>query len=98
MLKRAPLNDFTPDEYLAFEEASETKHEYYDGKIYDMAGGSPDHALVQANLILAIGQRLARPCRIFTSDLRVSAETIDFYTYPDLSIVCGALEYDPRSQ
>lgn len=99
MLKRPPLTDFKPDEYLAFEEASETKHEYFDGKIYDMAGGTPEHALVQANLIAVIHQSLRNsPCRVFSSDLRVSVESIDLYTYPDVSIVCGSLEYDSRSK
>lgn len=99
MLKRMPVNKFTVQEYLAFEDASLTKHEYYDGKVYDMAGGMPDHALIAMNLGIEIGQQLkGSPCRIFSSDLRVGVEAIDFFTYPDLTIVCGELELLPESK
>lgn len=98
MLKRAPLTHFTVQEYLAFEDASETKHEYYDGRIYDMAGSMPEHARIQANLTFRLNQQLENtPCSVFSSDLRVGVEQIDLFTYPDLSIVCGELEFDSRS-
>lgn len=98
MLKRAQVNYFTPEEYLAYEDVSQTKHEYCGGRIYDMAGSSPDHALIQANLTVALGLQLrGSPCRVFASELRISVIDIDLFTYPDLSIVCGALEFDPRS-
>jgi len=31
---------YTYEEYLAFEETSETKHEFYQGELFDMAGTS----------------------------------------------------------
>ena len=54
MLKRMPVTKFTVQEYLAFEDASLTKHEYYDGKVYDMAGRMPEHARIAMNLGAAL--------------------------------------------
>ncbi len=80
-------------EYLAFEEASEEKHEYVNGYVYAMSGGSPDHAGIAASLIVALGNALAgRPRRVFTADLRVRVERTGASTYPDASVVCGKLE------
>ncbi len=99
MLKRLPTTHFTVQEYLAFEDASETKHEYYDGKIYDMAGSMPEHALIQMNLGGELRQQLkTTPCRVYSSELRIGVREIDLYTYPDLTIVCGELEHDPLSE
>ncbi|MDI3286948.1 Uma2 family endonuclease [Polyangium sp. 15x6] len=82
-------------EYLALEEASETKHEYLDGQIYDMSGGTPDHGLLAANVILELGAQLReRPCRVHTSDVRVRVQATDLLTYPDVSVVCGKLLRD----
>jgi Uma2 family endonuclease len=44
------LPAFTPDEYLAFERSSESKHEYLDGLIYAMAGASPEHSTICVNV------------------------------------------------
>ena len=41
---------FTVEEYLAFERASDERHEYLDGVIYAMAGESPDHGRICTNL------------------------------------------------
>jgi hypothetical protein len=46
---------YTVAEYLAFEEGTDAKHEYLDGQIYAMAGGTPEHAA------LASAPRPARP-------------------------------------
>ena len=59
-------------EYLARERASETKHEYVNGEIVAMAGGSPAHAQLAYNLSGALAARLrGGPCRGYSSDLRV---------------------------
>lgn len=99
MLKRAPTLKFTAEQYLALEEHSETKHEFYNGKIYDMAGGTPDHSLLQGNLVTLLNQQLrATPCRVFSSDMRLFIEESGLYTYPDLSVVCGKLQFAPKSK
>ena len=78
------------EEYLALEATSPIKHEYWDGNIYAMAGGSPDHAAL-ATMVSALlfPQLRGGPCRIFGSDLRVRVPQTGLDTYPDISVVCG---------
>jgi Uma2 family endonuclease len=98
MIQRDPVTHFTPDEYLAIEEVSKTKHEYVNGKIYARESGTADHALIQVTITMAVFPYLrGTSCRIFSSDLRVGVEKADMYTYPDLSVVCSGLRYDARS-
>lgn len=86
-------------EYLAQEEASETKHEYLDGQIYDMAGGTPDHALLCLNVGGELRAQLRdRPCRAYSADLRVRIQATDLTTYPDVSVVCGKLQVAPEDK
>jgi Uma2 family endonuclease len=81
---------FTPEEYLAFERAAESKHEYIDGFIYAMAGGSPLHKQISFNTITALGIQLrGTECYGFTSDQKIRTDLQDLFTYPDITIVCG---------
>jgi Uma2 family endonuclease len=80
---------YTYAEYLALEEESSTRHEYLDGEIYAMAGGTPDHAALAAAIISLISRRLPAGCRVFTSDLRVRVPATGLSTYPDAAVVCG---------
>lgn len=81
-------------EYLAAEEKSDVKHEWLNGEIYDMAGGTPEHSRLAANFIQHLANALkGKPCKVFTSDLRVKVETTGLSTYPDLSVACGHLEF-----
>jgi Uma2 family endonuclease len=86
-------------EYLALEETSNVKHEYFGGEIYGMAGGTPDHAALAMNFGAALLRLLGdRPCRVFSSDLRIRALATGLTTYPDVTVVCGPLERDPESR
>jgi Uma2 family endonuclease len=76
-------------DYLVLEEESPVRHEYLDGEIYAMAGGSPDHAALAAAVLRLVGARLPRGCRAFTSDLRIRVEATGLSTYPDAAVVCG---------
>lgn len=84
-------------EYLRAEAAGETKHEFLDGEVYAMAGGTPEHARTAANVIRELGALLAgSDCREYTSDLRVRVRATGLTTYPDVTIVRGPLERDPE--
>ena len=88
------MSDF--EDYLRVEEDSGIKHEFLAGRVWAMAGGSPDHAGIAANIMRLLGNQLVgRPCRVFTSDLRIGVQTTELVTYPDVSVVCGQLERDP---
>ena len=92
------LHRHTYADYLAVEEASNTKHEYFDGEIYAMAGGTPAHAALAVAMSAALFEQLrGRACRVFSSDLRVRVPATGLATYPDVTVVCGALERDPES-
>jgi Uma2 family endonuclease len=86
-------------DYLQVEEMSAVKHEYLGGEIYAMAGGTPEHAALCAALIVLVGSRLrGSPYRVYTSDLRVRVSATGLATYPDASVICGALVRDPESR
>jgi len=78
-------------DYLVLERESPVKHEYCDGEIYAMAGGTPEHAALAAKVIALLERGLAG-CHVMTSDLKVRIESTDLTTYPDASVICGPLE------
>jgi Uma2 family endonuclease len=80
---------YTYAQYLALEEHSAVRHEFLDGEIYAMAGGSPDHAALAAALIRIVGGQLPPGCRAYTSDLRVRVAVTGLTTYPDVAVICG---------
>jgi Uma2 family endonuclease len=87
------LHRYTYADYVALELSSPTKHEFLDGEIYAMAGGSEEHSALAAQVLRALGNAIGdRPCRAHTSDLRVYVEATGLATFPDGSIVCGKLE------
>jgi Uma2 family endonuclease len=79
----------TYQEYLRALEVSGVKLEYCEGEIYAMAGGTPAHADLAAAAIRALGNALAGPCRVSSSDLKVRVEATDLSTFPDATVVCG---------
>ena len=93
-----PRHRYSFRDYLDIEEMSAVKHEYVDGEIYAMAGGTPEHAALCAALIALLGGQLrGGPCRVYTSDLRLRIRPTGLATYPDAAIICGPLERDVES-
>jgi Uma2 family endonuclease len=85
----------TAEQYLVQERQAAFKSEFLRGEVFAMAGGSPMHSLITANFVGACWQSLTgKPCKVFSSDLRVKVKTSGLYTYPDASIVCGELQFD----
>lgn len=86
---------YTLEEYLALERYSNVRHEYLDGEIFAMAGGTREHGAIAANVIGALTAHLrGRPCQVHTSDVRIRVAATGLVTYPDVSIVCGSAEVD----
>jgi Uma2 family endonuclease len=87
----------TYEEYLAREASSGTKLEYLRGEVLDMSGGTPEHGAIAMALGAALTLAIAgRPCRVFSSDVKVRVDATDLSAFPDLSVVCGSLLTSPR--
>ncbi|HVI01098.1 MAG TPA: Uma2 family endonuclease [Enhygromyxa sp.] len=87
------LHRHTYADYVAVEQTSSTKHEFFDGEIYAMAGGTEEHSALSAELVWQLRNAIGdRPCRVHTSDLRVYVESVGLATFPDGSVICGPLE------
>ena len=86
----------TIDEFIAFEDASDTKHEFLGGHVYAMTGGSIAHAQITANL-LSLLHPAARSagCRAFVSDAKLRIGDIASF-YPDVMVCCDPADDDPR--
>jgi Uma2 family endonuclease len=90
MASAALQTRYTPLQYLALERDAKFKHEYYDGYITAMAGGSPEHNRIAFNFARKLGNQLeGRDCEAFTSDTRLCVSSTGLYTYPDVMVVCG---------
>jgi Uma2 family endonuclease len=93
MVQSGRLHRYTYADYVALEESSSTKHEYFQGEIYAMAGGSEEHSALAAEVLRVLGNTLGdRPCRAHTSDLRIYVEATGMATFPDASVIYGKLE------
>jgi Uma2 family endonuclease len=92
------LKDCSREEYLAFDEAAELKHEFFQGEVFAMTGGTFNHAAISLNISSFLADRLrGKPCRPMNSDMRLhSPSGLD--TYPDVSVFCGQPELTDRQR
>lgn len=87
---------FSFESYVELEVESSVRHEFLDGEVWAMSGGSPEHAAIAGAIIALLQQGLAgKRCRVFTSDLRVRVTSTGLGTYPDASVICGSVALDP---
>jgi Uma2 family endonuclease len=86
--------DYSPTEYLELEVISEYRHEYIDGQIIPMTGGTPNHNQIALNLSATLNFALKRqPYRVFVADQRLWIPKKQIHTYPDVMVVAGSLEF-----
>jgi Uma2 family endonuclease len=77
-------------EYLEFERQNEFKHEYINGEVFAMAGASREYLLLCTALSRLLANQLDdRDCEVYSNDIRVKAEKLSSYYYPDVVVVCG---------
>ena len=95
MIPRAVHHRYSYDEYLAYEADSAMKHEFEDGEIYAMAGGSRRHNALASRISAALENARKPTCFAFQSDQRIRVLATGKATYTDASMVCGPIEGDP---
>jgi Uma2 family endonuclease len=80
---------FTPEEYFQWEEQQQRRHEYINGEVYAMSGGTINHSKIASNLNFILKSHLrGGGCQVLTSDARVKIVESNDYVYPDLSVTC----------
>ena len=81
---------YTVDQYLAFEEQSDIRHEFLDGLVYAMAGESLEHSTICSNLVIEVGTQLkGTRCRTLSPNMKVLAGENGLFAYPDVTVMCG---------
>jgi Uma2 family endonuclease len=97
MAEGATAHRLTVEEYLAFEEKSEIRHEFFNGEIFAMAGRTFNHSIIATNLIAHLRDLVkSRGCVVSNADLRIKVEATGLLTYPDAGVICGAPQLDYR--
>jgi Uma2 family endonuclease len=88
---------FTPEEYFEWEEQQNCRHEYLNGEVYAMTGGSLNHSEIALNFGSLLKNHMrGSDCQVRNSDARVNIANSTDYTYPDLSVTCD--ERDSHSE
>lgn len=97
-MNQAAHHWLTFDDYLSIEDESDVRHEFVQGQVLAMAGGTPAHARIIANISSLLKVVLeGKPCAVFSSDLRLRVAN-DRAAYPDVTVICGRVELDPEDR
>lgn len=81
----------TTEEYLRFEEEHTEKHEYVNGRIFAMTGGTIVHNLISTNIVRSLHAQLkGSGCRVYMADVKLRVEATNCFYYPDVMVECGA--------
>jgi Uma2 family endonuclease len=100
-----PKKKYTVEEYLQMELTAPYKSEYYNGEIFPMgeiegdtpeamAGALPPHNVISSNIIILLGNKLrGKGCRPYGSDQRIFIPETGLYTYSDIAVFCGTLQF-----
>lgn len=98
-MSAVPKPRYTPEEYLAAERASQTRHEFYRGELFEMVGATEAHNRIALNLVANLMAELrGKPCRVFALDMRVQVSANGLYTYPDVAVACPPIEFDGETR
>jgi Uma2 family endonuclease len=93
MRRPKKVNRMSEAEYLAFEAASKTRHEYVDGYIFAMTGATRAHNLISMNIGAFLhGQLRGGPCSATMHDLKIKIESARSFYYPDVMVACDRFE------
>lgn len=89
------INRMSPDDYLDLERDAEQRHDYLDGEVVAMAGGSRAHNLLATRVARLLGNHLeGSQCRVYQSDMKVRVERANRFYYPDVMVCCDPLGPD----
>ena len=83
-----------PEDYLEAEASAEVRSEYYHGETFVMTGSSFNHNLIAANVSSFLHMALRESgCFALSADMKVQVDAKKHYTYPDIAVICGEVEF-----
>jgi Uma2 family endonuclease len=72
----------TPEQYIAWEQQQQDKHDYYKGEVFLMAGGTDAHNTVCTNAVTLHKTHLKQTaCRVYMSDMRLELVKANHYCF-----------------
>ena len=85
----------TLEEYLEFDYNSEGRFEYFDGEVFELSGGTPEHALLSIKIgHLLSRELLPKKCLVYSSDLHLKVPKLPPYRYADVTALCSKPIYE----
>jgi Uma2 family endonuclease len=89
MAKPEKIIQMSVDEYLRFEEAATVRHEFIDGEVFEMTGGTLAHNLIGGNILTVLRTELrGSGCRVYIEAVKVHIESSNCFYYPDVVVDC----------
>ena len=92
-----PANRVSLEEYLELEGRSAERHEYWQGEMFAMAGGTFAHAALAMNAAIELGSQLrarGSQCRVLGADMRIRTGQHGLYSYADAVVCCPPEQVD----
>jgi Uma2 family endonuclease len=87
MPRKAPLRRASFEEFLALEATSSERHEFVEGLVFALAGGTDYHNRLVARILLALLPAAERAgCEAFAEGMLLKVE--DAAHYPDFFVTC----------
>lgn len=96
---KTEIKHYTRDEYLELEEKAKEKHEYHNGEIITMTGGTTNHNILALKMAAKLLSFLEdEDYQIYIGDVRLWIEKYRRYTYPDVMIIKGQTIYEGKGK
>ena len=93
--KSAPR--YSVAEYMLLEENSAVRHEFFEGEVFAMSGGTLLHNLLVLNSAFALRTGLrgsGKKCRVVAENVQLAVEKGRHYNYPDVAVTCAAKDIE----
>lgn len=89
---------YTVEEYFALEETSEIRHEYFDGEIFAMAGGSLNHSRLASNVEFSLRKQQKQHCDVFRESVKLEVIKDFYYPFPDVMLTCNPFDLRQKNK
>lgn len=100
-IQQLKKSSYTFEEYLALEEQATEKHEYHNGDIFAMSGGTWNHSVISSNVGTALNNAIDKAdkaCTVANSDIKIFLEAYNHGVYPDAMAICEEEKYHTDNQ